>query len=95
MVISEVRAQYRDADTLLFHTVVKKVEIIYGDGDPEQSIEYRDGWIIPPEWEFMSQKWTYKRKPVQEMEYHHDNKVQLLDGEPDIITEKQEKNQPS
>ena len=48
MVISEVRAQYRDADSLLFYTVVKriweeqvgdkwvvrKVEIIYEDGDP-------------------------------------------------------------
>ena len=89
MFISEIRAQYRDGDSLLFHTVVKriyeeqvgerwvvrKVEIIYEDGDPVQPIEYRDGWIIPPEWEFMSEKWTYKRKPVPEKEYNHDSEV--------------------
>ena len=36
------------------------------NGELVQPIEYRDGWIIPPEWEFMNQKWTYTRKPVQE-----------------------------
>ena len=80
MVVSEVRAQYRDADNLLFHTVIKriweeqvgekwvvrKVEIIFEDGEPVQPIAYSDGWIIPPEWEFMSQHWTYTRKPVQD-----------------------------
>ena len=82
MVVSEIRAQYRDPESLLFYTVIKriweesvdgtwvvrKVEIVYGDGDPMQPIEYRDGWIIPPEWEFMSQRWCYERKPVSELD---------------------------
>ena len=92
MVVSEIRSLYRDAESLLFHTVIKriweqlvgdrwvgrKVEIIYGDGEPVQPIEYRDGWIIPPGWEFMSQKWTYKRKPMQETVYDHNSEVGVL-----------------
>ena len=99
--VSEIRAQYRDADSLLFHGVVKriyeeqvgerwivrKVEIVYESGDPEQPIEYCDGWIIPPEWEFMSERWTSKRKPVSKTVYAHDSKVQLLDGDAPIIKE--------
>ena len=65
MVVSEVRVQYRDADSLLFHTVIKRIystgSLQIGcqegrthlrDDDPVQRIEYSDGWIIPPEWEF-------------------------------------------
>ncbi len=99
--ISEIRAQYRDRDSLLFRTVVKriyeeqvgerwvvrKVEIIYEDGDPEQPIAYCDGWIIPPEWEFMSEKWTYRRKSASEIEYDHEGEVRLLDGDAPIIKE--------
>lgn len=97
--VSEIRAQYRDSDSLLFHTVVKriyeeqvgeswivrKVEIVYGSGDPEQPIEYRDGWIIPPEWEFMSEYWTFKRQAVSKTAYEHDSEVRLLDGDTPII----------
>ena len=99
--VSEIRAQYRDADSLLFHTVVKriyeeqvgerwivrKVEIVYESGGPEQPIAYRNGWIIPPEWEFMSEYWTSKREPVSETVYDHDSEVQLLDGDAPIIKE--------
>lgn len=99
MFVSEIRAQYRDLESLLFHTVVKriyeeqvgerwvvrKVEIIYEDGDPVQPIAYRDGWIVPPEWEFMSERWTHRRKPIPKTEYDHKSEVQLLDGESDII----------
>lgn len=99
MFVSEIRAQYRDLDSLLFHTVVKriyeeqvgerwvvrKVEIIYEDGDPVQPIAYCHGWIVPPEWEFMSERWTHRRKPLSKTEYDHESEVQLLDGESDII----------
>ena len=70
MVASEIRSLYRDEDDL-FRTVikriyeervgdkwvVKKVEIIFEDGEPAQPFEYRHGWVIPPEWEFISEVW--------------------------------------
>ena len=29
-----------------------------------QPLEYRHGWLIPPEWEFQSEVWEYERKPI-------------------------------
>ena len=96
MVRSKIRSLYRDADDLL-RTVIKhiweeqvgetwivqKIEIIYKDGEPTQPLEYRHGWIIPPEWEFISEVWEYTRQPLHPLpsyRYDHDQDedVQLL-----------------
>ena len=47
-----------DADEQLWR--VDRVEILYRDNysKPEQPIEYQHGWIIPPEWEFVSEVWV-------------------------------------
>ena len=59
--------------------VVKKVEIIFEDGEPAQPLEYRHGWIIPPEWEFISEVWGYERRsPVSETVYDHDSEVDII-----------------
>ena len=93
MVISEIQSLYRDEDDL-FRTVIKriyeeqiddkwvvrKVEILYEDGEPAQPLEYRHGWIVPPAWEFISEVWAYERKPESEITYDHDSEVTLLDG---------------
>ena len=92
MVISQIQSLYRDEDDL-FRTVikriyeeqvgdkwvVKKVEIIYEDGEPAQPFEYRHGWIIPPEWEFISEVTEYERRsPVEETVYDHESEVGII-----------------
>jgi hypothetical protein len=61
MVVSEIQSLYRDEDDL-FRTVikriyeekvgdkwvVKKVEIIFEDGEPAPLLGYQHGWIICP-----------------------------------------------
>ena len=86
MVISEIRAEYRDENDLL-RTVIKriwemwdteqkrwhlkKVEYIFDDSElpvrsdtVEVSVEHRHGWLILPEWEFITEAWEYTRQPV-------------------------------
>ena len=92
MVISQIQSLYRDEDDL-FRTVikriyeeqvgdkwvVKKVEIIYEDGEPAQPLEYRHGWIIAPEWEFISEVTEYERRsPVEETVYDHESEVGII-----------------
>ena len=91
MVISQIQSLYRDEDDL-FRTVikriyeeqvgdkwvVKKVEIIYEDGEPAHLLEYRHGRLIPPEWEFISEVWEYERKQVEETVYDHESEVGIL-----------------
>ena len=69
-----------------------KIEFIYEAPDyplrsdnPEETVEERHGWVIPPAWQFISEVWAYERKPVEETVYDHDSEVQLLDGEAPII----------
>ena len=92
MVISQIQSLYSDEDDL-FRTVikriyeeqvgdkwvVKKVEILYEDGEPAQLLEYRHGWIIPPEWEFISEVTEYERRtPVEETVYDHEGEVTII-----------------
>ena len=39
--------------------------------------EERHGWVIPPEWRFISEVWEYERKPVSEVEYDHEADVEV------------------
>ena len=52
---------------------LKKIEFIFQAPDlplpsdnAAATVEARHGWIVPPEWEFISEVWAYQRKPVPE-----------------------------
>ena len=67
---------------------LKKLEFLFQDPDlplrsdnPAATVEARHGWIVPPEWEFISEIWAYQRKPESEITYDHDTEVTLLDGD--------------
>ena len=47
---------------------------------PQATVEYRHGWIIPPEWEFISEKWEQTRTCQK---YEHNTGVDILDGDAD------------
>ena len=42
------------------------------------AVEQRHGWLIPPEWEFISEVWAYERKRVSEVTYDHDSEVNII-----------------
>ena len=50
---------------------LKKVEYLFEDPEfpvpsdtPEISVEHRHGWLIPPDWEFVTEEWLCTRQPV-------------------------------
>ena len=72
-----------DAEQEQWH--LKKIEYIYEDQEfPVSSdnvnvaVETRHGWLIPPEWEFVTEAWEYERKPVSEVTYDHDSEVNII-----------------
>ena len=56
---------------------LRRIEFIFEDPElplpsdnPVIAVEQRHGWLIPPEWEFISEIWEYERKfPVSETVY--------------------------
>ena len=61
---------------------LKKVEYIFCEPEypvPSDNIavavETRNGWVIPPDWEFSSEVWVYTRKPVDEVTDDHNDEV--------------------
>ena len=47
---------------------LKKIVFSFEDSEPpvytdtpQATVEYRHGWIIPPEWEFISEEWEQTR----------------------------------
>ena len=56
---------------------LKRIEFIFEDPElplpsdnPAIAVEQRHGWLIPPEWEFLSEVWEYERRsPVSEVVY--------------------------
>jgi len=72
-----------DADWEQWH--LKRIEFIYEDPEfpvpsdiPAVAVEQRHGWLIPPEWEFVSEVWEYERKPIEETVYDHESEVRIL-----------------
>ena len=69
---------------------LKKVEYIFADSELplvsdniEVAVETRHGWLIPPEWEFITEEWVYTRKPAVDSErrghtYDHDSEVEII-----------------
>ena len=72
-----------DAEGEQWH--LKRIEFIYEDPEfsvpsdnPAVAVEQRHGWLIPPEWEFISEVWEYERKPESELVYEHESEVGIL-----------------
>ena len=64
---------------------LKRIEFIFEDPElplpsdnPAIAVEQRHGWLIPPEWEFLSEVWAYERKPVSEVVYNHESDVGII-----------------
>ena len=64
---------------------LRRIEFIFEDPElpvrsdnPAVAVEQRHGWLIPPEWEFISEVWEYERKPVPETVYDHESEVGIL-----------------
>ena len=86
-----IKHVYEKWDTERKQWTLKKIEYIFTDPEftvpsdtVEVSVEHRHGWLIPPEWEFISEIWAYKRKPTDTV-YDHDGEIDLLDGESPIL----------
>ena len=72
-----------DAEQEQWH--LKKIAFVYEDPEfpvpsdnPAVAVEQRHGWLVPPEWEFVSEVWESERKPVSEVEYVHESEVTLI-----------------
>lgn len=72
-----------DADQEQWH--LKRIEFIYEDPEypvpsdnPAVAVEQRHGWLVPPEWEFVSEVREYERKPVSEVVYDHESEVRII-----------------
>ena len=68
---------------------LKKIEYIFEDPEypipsdtPEISVETRHGWLIPPEWEFITEAWEYTRQAVDSEHsgdtYDHEGEVENI-----------------
>ena len=50
---------------------LKQIEFVYEAPEfrvpsetPAVAVEQRHGWLVPPDWEFVSEVWEYTRQPV-------------------------------
>ena len=64
---------------------LKRIEFIFEDPElpvrsdnPAVAVEQQHGWLIPPEWEFISEVWEYERKRVSETVYDHESEVGII-----------------
>ena len=64
---------------------LKKIEFIFPDDDlpihtdsPEATVEHQHGWVVPPEWEFVSEVREFERKPESEVRYDHEGEVGII-----------------
>ena len=61
------------------------IEFIFEDPElpvrsdnPAVAVEQRHGWLIPPEWEFISEIWECERKSAEETVYDHESEVGII-----------------
>ena len=64
---------------------LKQIEFVYEAPEfrvpsetPAVAVEQRHGWLVPPDWEFVSEVWEYTRKPVSEVAYEHEGEVPVI-----------------
>ena len=80
-----IKRIYEEFDAEREQWNLKRIEFIFEDPEllvpsdnPAVAVEQRHGWLIPPEWEFISEVWAYERKRVQEDVYDHESEVGIL-----------------
>ena len=71
-----IKRVYEEWDAPMGRWRLKKIEFLFPDDDlplhtdsPEASVEHQHGWIVPPEWEFVSEVREYERKPARDIRY--------------------------
>ena len=76
---------YEDWDAAQEQWSLQKIEFIFEDPElpvpsenPAMAVEQRHGWLVPPDWEFVSEVWEYERKPVSEGAYEHEGEVPVI-----------------
>ena len=80
-----IKRIYEEWDENLQQWNLLKVEFIFENPDfplrsdnPAATVEARHGWVIPPEWEFISEVREYRRKSQSEITYDHDSEVGII-----------------
>ena len=77
---------YEDWDAEQAQGWLRKIEFVYEDPEvpvpsdtPAVAVEQRQGWLVPPAWEFVSEVWVSERRsPVREAVYDHESEVGIL-----------------
>ena len=66
-----IKRVYEKWDAERERWTLKKIEYIFADSEftiptdnVEVSVETRHGWLVPPEWEFITEEWEYTRQSV-------------------------------
>lgn len=66
-----IKRVYEEWDAERQQWTLKKIEYIFTDPEfpvpsdnVEISVEHRHGWLIPPEWEFITEEWECTRQDV-------------------------------
>ena len=49
-----------------------------GTYSPEASVEHQHGWVVPLEWEFVSEVREFERKPERQVRYDHEGEVGII-----------------
>ena len=81
-----IKRIYEEWDAELQQWNLKRIEFIFEDPElpvrsdnPAVAVEQRHGWLIPPEWEFISEVWECERRsPESEVEYDHESEVGVI-----------------
>lgn len=62
---------------IIISMVIREIRSLYRD-ENAVAVEQRHGWLIPPEWEFVSEVWVSERNPVREAVYEHEGEVAII-----------------
>ena len=80
-----VKRVHEEYDAPLGLWKLKKIEFLFPDDDlpvhtdrPEASVEHQHGWVVPPDWEFISEVREYERKPEDEITYNHESEIGII-----------------
>ena len=80
-----IKRVYEEWDAPVEQWRLKKIEFLFPDDNlplhtdhPEAAVEHQHGWVVPPEWEFVSEVREYERKPEREIRYDHESEVGII-----------------
>ena len=80
-----IKRVYEEWDPASERWRLKKIEFLFPDDNlplhtdsPEASVEHQHGWIVPPEWKFVSEVREYERKPERDVRCDHENEIGII-----------------